>query len=146
MDHGVPFLQRTDIAVAVFLDVADPFRSRARRVDRCDIRDARLDGILSEIAVIMNTVFADRRVDDQLDLAVCDQVNNVGSSFVELLDALCVNAGLLDQIAGAACGQDLETAVIKDLSDFRNFRLILLVDGDQASVGSVALAPSCALK
>ena len=44
-----------------------------------DIRDARLDGILSEIAVIMNTVFADRRVDDQLDLAVCDQVDNVGS-------------------------------------------------------------------
>ena len=42
-----------------------------------------------------------------------------------------MNAGLLDQIAGAACGQDLETAVIKDLSDFRNFRLILLVDGDQ---------------
>ena len=113
MDHGVPFLQRTDIAVAVFLDVADPFRSRARRVDRCDIRDARLDSILSEIAIIMNTVFADRRVDDQLDLAVCDQVNNVGSSFVELLDALCVNAGLLDQIAGAACGQDLETAVCR---------------------------------
>ena len=76
VDHGVPLLQRTDIAVAVFLDVTDSFRSRARRVDRCDIRDACLDGILSEIAVIMNTVFTDRRVDDQLDLAVGDQAGS----------------------------------------------------------------------
>ena len=79
----------------------------------------------------MNTVFADRRVDDQLDLAVGDQVNDVGSSFIELLDALCVDTGLLDQVTGAACGQDLETAVVEDLSDFRNLRFILLVDGDQ---------------
>ena len=41
------------------------------------------------------------------------------------------DSGSLDQLAGPARGQDMESAVVEDGGDFGGLRLILPVDGDQ---------------
>ena len=99
----------------MLLDIADSLSCRAGRIDRGDVRNAGLDGVLSKIAVVVNAVFADRRVDDELDLSVSDQVKDIGTSLVELLDTSGLSF-LLTEIRTVP------------------------------SVGSVALAASCALK
>ena len=115
----------------MFLDIADSLSCRACRIDRGDIRNACLDGVLPQIAVVVNTVFADRRVDDELYFAISNKVKDIGASLIELLDAFSGNACFLDQIACASRSQDLEAAFTEDRSNFRHFRLILFVDGDQ---------------
>ena len=115
----------------MFLDIADSLSCRACRIDRGDIRNACLDGVLPQIAVVVNTVFADRRVDDELYFAISNKVKDIGASLIELLDALSGNACFLDQIAGASGSEDLEAAFTEDRSYFRNLRLIFFVDGDK---------------
>ena len=73
-----------------------------------------LDRRLSEIAVVVNAVFADRGVHDQVDSAVCDQVKDIGTAFVELLDGFCLDACLREYVVCPAGGDNLKARLLKE--------------------------------
>ena len=82
MNLTVQFLQRFYFSTLVVLHIADSFCRCLCRCDGSEVRNLCLDGCLSQITVIVNTVFSDRRVDDQVDLSVGNQIQNIRTAFV----------------------------------------------------------------
>ncbi len=79
----------------------------------------------------MDAVLAHWGVYDQVDRAVRDEVEDVRTSLVELLDRLRVDPCLRDQIVGSLGCEDLKPCVVEQLCDLDDFRFVLAVDGDQ---------------
>ena len=129
----MPLLQGPDLAGAAAVDLRDPLGRRLCGCHGGDVRDLVLDGGFSQVAVVVNAFLAGRRVDDQLDIAVGDEVQDVRTSFVQLLDLYARNARVVDCPPGLAGGKDPESVFIQGLGDFRDFRLVLLIDRDQGS-------------
>ena len=76
----VELLQGFHRELAVALCGTDAFHGRLCSRHRRDIRDAVLDRRLADVAVVRRALFAKRRIDDQLDLAVCHLIQNVGAT------------------------------------------------------------------
>ena len=113
------------------LDLGDAFGSGLCGSHGGDVRNSLLDGILAQIAVIVDRFLAAGGVDNHLDLAVGHQIQNVRTSLIELLHPLYRDVVLLDEVAGGACGHQLEAVLIEALRNLRNLRLVLGVDGDE---------------
>ena len=79
----------------------------------------------------MYAVLAYRRIHDQLDLLIGDQVQDIRTAFVQLVYLLCLDAVFFDQFKGGSGCQDLESGFLKCLCHFHDFRLILAIYGDQ---------------
>lgn len=78
----------------------------------------------------MDTFLADRRVHDEINLTVGDQVKDMRAAFVELFDRFCLDACLGDSFVCSAGSNNLKACFFKELRNLDNFRLILAVDGD----------------
>ena len=74
-------LQGLDIGIAVFLHIQDALCGGSCTGDGGHVGDPALDRSLSEIAVVVDTVLADRGVDDQVNVAVRDEVEKYFSQF-----------------------------------------------------------------
>ena len=124
-------LQGFHLAVAVLLHVEDALEGSPRRGDGGHVRDLCLNGRLAQVAVIVGAFFADGRIDDQIDLAVGNHIQDIRTSFVQLVYALRGNSVFLNELKGPSRGENLEAAVSEASGDFHYFRLVLAVYGDQ---------------
>ena len=95
------------------------------------VRDALADGCLTDIAVIMNAGLTDRGVDDQIDLMICDGIQNVRTAFVNLVDLGVRNTESSDHVAGVTGRHDLEAGFVEITCQKRCFRTILLINGNK---------------
>ena len=75
-------LQGLHVSIAVLVHVTDSICSHSCGSDRCNIRNLSLNGSLPEIAVVMDAALAHRRIYDQIDLPVCDHIQDIRASFV----------------------------------------------------------------
>ena len=57
-------------------------------------------GSLADIAVVETAFLAGRRIDDELNLSVCNGVIYIGTPLLQFLDLFSRNAGLTDYVAG----------------------------------------------
>ena len=67
-----------------------------------------LDRGLADVGVIQGAAAADGGVDHQVQLAIGDEVGDVGTAFVELQDHLGGDAVLGQELVGAGGGAELE--------------------------------------
>ena len=72
--------------------------------------------LLLQVLKVIEVVL--QRVDDELDLLVCEQVHDVRAAFMELLYALRGDACAPDEVIGAAGGDDLEAVFGETLGNF----------------------------
>ena len=97
----------------------------------CNIRHLRLNCCFTQIAVVLYSTLADRRIYDELDFSVCNHIGNIRASFVKLV---CLNRRhtCRSQISkGSACCNDLKSISDKALCHFNHFVLILIIHGNQ---------------
>ena len=124
-------LQGFHFPVAMQLHVVDALGGCPGGSHGGHIRNLGLDGGFPQVAVVIHAVLSGRRVDDQVNVAVGDQIQDIGASLVELLHLFGLDAGLGDQVVGTSGSQDLEAALCEQGSNFHNLRFVLAVDGDQ---------------
>ena len=79
----------------------------------------------------MAGALAHRGVDDHLDLAVGDHVQDVGASLVVLVDAFDGDPGLGDGLAGVLGRQDLEARLAEPARDLRRIGTVGCAQGDE---------------
>ena len=109
-------LQGMHFASAVLLHIKDSLSRGKTCGHGGDVGDFALDRRLAQIAVVIGAVLAYRSVDDHLDLAVGDQIQNVRAALGELFHQFDRNAGLTDQ-SGSACSSDQgETCLMEGFS------------------------------
>ena len=92
-------LQGLQLTVSMLLDIADAGSSCFRCGNRCNVRNLCLDRSLAQVAVIMHAVLADRGIDDQLDIAVCDDIKRIRAALKELFYLVGRNACGTDQVS-----------------------------------------------
>ena len=85
-------LQGLHLAVAVLLHILYPTCSSFRSGNSSHVRYLRLNRRLSQIAVVMYAVLANRRIDNQINLAVCDKVKDIWTPFIKLVYLFSLNA------------------------------------------------------
>ena len=130
--RAVQFLQRANDTAAGFVHGFDTADSRFSGSHGGNVRDFFSDGRFAQIAVICSAVCRFGRIDDQVDLAVGDQVGSVGSaSFADLIHKFRNNMGICQCFLGAFGGVDLETCFVKTFCDLSQFCLIFITDGNQ---------------
>ena len=96
-------------AVARFLECRDAERGRFRAAQRRHDRRAGIDGGRADFDFVGARRGAARRVDDELDFLVLEQVNRVGPALGELENALHFQPGLFQNGGGAAGGDQFKT-------------------------------------
>ena len=129
------FLQGFYFSVSVLLHVMDSLIAGSGCRNGGHIGNFGLDGCLSQVAVIVGAFLADRRVNNQVDLAVGDHIQNIGPPLIYLVHVFCFYACFLDQAAGFSRGQDFKSAVRKTAGNLYDLVLVPAVDGDQDSAG-----------
>ena len=90
----MPLLQGQDEALASALEMADAFCCGEACCRGGNIGNLGLDGCLAQVAVIVAGPLAHGGIDDHLDLAVGDEVQNIRAALIVFIDALGGNAGL----------------------------------------------------
>ena len=83
VNFAVQFLQRFDGFISVCLDICNTLGCRFGSGNGRHIWNLCFDGCFSQVAVIMDTFFSSWRVDNQVNLAVGDHIQNVWTAFVE---------------------------------------------------------------
>src|SRR5271169_63305 len=63
--------------------------------------------------LVVKRFAAERRVDDQIDLAGLDEVNDVGAAFIHLEDGLGWNPGRFERSGRAARRKQRETKIVQ---------------------------------
>ena len=110
------------------------------------VRNLCLDGSLTQVAVIMDAVFAHWRVYDHVNLSVGDHIQDIGVSLLKLVDSFSGNACLADQLTGVLCGKDVEAVLVEALGYLNNLFFVLAVYGDQHSAAERKLGLCCFLR
>src|SRR5687768_3615222 len=86
------------------LDRSDAVRGRSSCGQRCDGWNAVRHCRTADRLLIKEWIDSVRRVDDELDLAAFDQIDDVGSSFFHLVNTLAHDAGLLERVCRSMRG------------------------------------------
>ena len=146
MNLAVQLLQRFHGFLFMCFYIADTACGCFRGSDGRHIWYFCLDGCLTQIAVVINAVFADWRVDDQVDLSVCDQVVDIRASLIEFLYFLCGNTGLCDLLVSISGSKNTETAFMQRSGNFYSFRAVLTVYGNQYRTFQRQLRLCCFLR
>ena len=89
------------------------------------------DGVLADVRIVLHASLADRRVDDQLDVAVLDHVQNVRTAFVDLRNQTRTDAVRAQVVARAFRRIDAESHHRQFAGDFQRFGTVFRIDGDQ---------------
>src|SRR5262245_39660174 len=90
--------------------------------------DVILHGRAPDRSFIIKRCTPERSVDDQIDLIALDQIDDVRSSFVDLVDTIAGNPGF-DQKAGRpARGDNPEAEFVQTFCDPYRVLLIIIVD------------------
>ena len=97
LDLGMEILEGLDLEGTLPGSLDAFCRSLCRSHGR-DVRNMLLDGILTDVGVIVCRSLACRSIDDEIDISVGDHVADVGSALVELLDLLGLDACLGDHL------------------------------------------------
>ncbi len=130
-DHAVPLLKGQDQTRALAVEVADALGGGKACRGSGDIGNLGLDGCLAQVAVIVAGPLAHGGIDDHLDLAVGDEVQNIRAALIIFIDALGGNSGLGDGLAGHFSREDLEAGFMEPAGDLRRIGAVLLADSDQ---------------
>ena len=77
------------------------------------------------------TFLPHRRIDNQINFAVGDQIQHIGPSLFQFMHHFRFNAGFLNQTAGVFGSDNLKACFRKFLCHFHNLRLIPVADGNQ---------------
>ena len=109
------------------------FECGACRRDRGHVRDLRFNRRFPQIAVVVDAFFSGRRVDDQVDLTVGNHIQDIRTSFIQLVYPLRRDSRLLDQSAGLSRRHNPEPAVRKSSGDLHHFRFVSAVHRYQHS-------------
>src|SRR5579859_4849816 len=72
-----------------------------------------------------------RSIDDQLDALSFDEVDDVRTSFFDLVDAFHIHAGGLDHVGGTGGGDQLESHVHEFAGDQCDVALVVIGDADE---------------
>src|SRR5690554_318409 len=98
-------LKRLDLGLTHYLR-GYPFCGSDRRRDRGDVRHPILDGVLSYRGIVVLGLLTRGRVDQKLNLAVLDPVDDVRSSLVHLEHEFGLDAVLEQEPARALGSED----------------------------------------
>ena len=146
LNGSVIILQRSDGTAPALLLNADSGRGRYGRRHRRDVRNPVLDRVFTDIAVVNRAFLADRRIHDQVDLAVGDRVKDIRPSFIDLLDLLCRNPCFQNLIAGALRRHDTESVLMEASGHFHQIRFVGVIDADQNRTGQGKLRTGSLLR
>src|SRR5215813_9453058 len=79
---------------------------------RCESDDIVLHSGATDCTFVIKGRAAERRVYDQIDFITFDQVDYIRTSFVNFVDSLTMDAGIVQKTGGAASCNDLESKVL----------------------------------
>ena len=125
------FLQGFYFRVTVGQNIVNAFGAGSCGGDGGHIRHFCFDGSFSQVAIVMNAIFPYRRVDNQIDLAVGNHVQDIGAAFGKFVHPFGRDACFPDEGAGGFGGQNVEVVIGKDFGDFHHFGFVFPVDGNQ---------------
>ena len=124
MNHTVKFLKGSNFSASLLLHGFDSAYGCLCCRNCRHVRYFLLDCRFSQVAVIPDPVFSDRGIHDQIDLSVCDQIQHVRSSFLQLVDHLRLDSVFAKKFAGVSGSDDLEAGFCKFTCQIDNFRFV----------------------
>src|SRR5258706_8299514 len=95
------------------LDSGDSLDSGAGSRDGSDDRNALRDSGTSDCFLIKVGIHAEGRIDDQMNLATFDEIDNVGAAFFDLVNTLYYQASILQSV-GSPVGRDQVEAKLRE--------------------------------
>ena len=104
-------------------------------------RISRPHGLRGQVAINPETDFIEERfaakgcIDDKIDLAAFDIVDDVRPSFVNFVDRFHVDAGTSEHACGSSRGDDFETNFQQVSGNFRNEIFVVLIHADERNSG-----------
>ena len=101
--------------------------------DGCYQRDGVTNRAGADADFVSRRAFAGRTVDNQLNRAVDHAVDDVGAAFGNFLNQLAFNSPRLQQVGGAAGGDNLESHVDKLPGDVLQMRFVVVFNGNEHS-------------
>ena len=114
------FLKRLD-RVAAFLQGGNAQRRGFRAAERRHDRRAGVNGSGADFHFVGPRALAGRRVDHELNFAVLQQVDGVGTSFRQFEDASHLQPGFFQHRRRAAGGNQFKAEIGKQLRHIRDF-------------------------
>ena len=110
----------------IFLERTNSVQARLRRAYRRHDRDFFRERRIANRHFIFTRNFSARRVDDEIDIAVNDAIENIGPAFAYLENFLHWNSGRL-QRGPRSRGRDDSKSELDELSRQRHDRLLVAV-------------------
>src|SRR5580704_15146596 len=99
--------------------------------ERGDAGDVVADGGAANGFFVVEGFAAKRGVDDQIDFSGFDEVDDIGTAFVDLEDFVAGNAGSPESGAGAASGDELEAESDKFLAEHTDIALVAVIHANK---------------
>ena len=121
VNFAVKLLQGFNFTGFMRLHITDSACSCSGSSNGSHIRNLCLDCCFTKITVIIYAVFSDWRVDDQINLSVCDQIQNIWATFRKFVDFFSRDTCKSNLIVGSAGCYDMEAVYVEFLSYFDNF-------------------------
>src|SRR3984957_20743686 len=107
---------------------ANPAGGGVGRRKRCDTRNVISNGGPSNRFFVVEGFSAQRRVDDQVDVAGFDEIDDIRPALVHLEDGFCWNACGFECGGGASCGKQQETEIMQLFPERAEVLLVAVVD------------------
>src|SRR5579884_3268391 len=113
------------------LPIGDTICSRSRGSHGCESGNALCYRSTPDSLLIKPGVLSLRSIDDELNAFSFDEINDVRTSFLNLVHALDRQARALQDVRGAVCRNDVESQLDESFSQFGKIALVAIGDADK---------------